>query len=271
MSEEWLKKLAELSNDKQLMQRAKQMQKQSAGRSGGSSRPGGRSLFGAAFGFWFRFLFLFGLAEAATLFAFAGINGENDASWGDQLRYALWYVLKQQALPDDSYRIVEQVTGLAPSILGDFYDSMRPALDAYRDQLVFALPVGLALALTFYFLPSINAARRQNPIRMLVYLLNLAAAPLYLKFTGAPVLWLGALILSFAGRGGLRLPKPAPRPTTVPTSQPSRPAKGRPVRVEAARAEAAAGGPAHAARAVVALKREPTVTRRGGGSWVRPR
>jgi len=174
-------------------------------------------------------------------------------------------------LPNDSYRVLEQVTGLAPSILGDFYDWMRPALDAYRDQLVFALPVGLALALTLYFLPSINAARRQNPIRTLVYLLNLAAAPLYLKFTGAPVLWVGALILSFAGRGGLRLPKPAPHPASVPPNQPSRPAKSRPVRVEAARAEAAAGGPDHAGRAVVALKREPTVIRRGGGSWVRPR
>src|SRR5215831_7860127 len=270
MSEEWLKKLAELSNDKQLMQRARQMQKQSASRSS-SSRPGGRSLFGAAFGFWFRFLFLFALAEAVVLFAFAGINGENDASWGDQLRYALWYVLKQQALPNDSYRVLEQVAGLAPSTLTDFYDWMRPSLDAYRDQLIFAVPVGLALALTLYFLPAINAARRKNPIRIFVYLLNLAAAPLYLKFAGAPVLWLGALILSFAGRGGLRLPKPAPHPATVPTSQPSRPAKGRPVRVEAARAEAAAGGPDHAGRAVVALKREPTVIRRGGGSWVRPR
>src|SRR5215831_13647928 len=170
MSEEWLKKLAELSNDKQLMQRARQMQKQSAGRSGGSSRPGGRSLFGAAFGFWFRFLFLFALAEAVLLFTFAGINGESDASWGDQLRYALWYVLKQQALPDESYRILEQVTGLAPSRLTDFYDWMRPALDAYRDQLVFAVPIGLALALTLYFLPSINAARRQTPIRTIIYL-----------------------------------------------------------------------------------------------------
>jgi hypothetical protein len=270
MSEEWLKKLAELSNDKQLMQRAQQMKKQSAGHSASRST-GGRSLFGAAFGFWFRFLFLFGLAEAVLLFTFAGINGESDASWGDQLRYALWYVLKQQALPDDWYRILEQVTGVAPSTLTGFYDWMRPALDAYRDQLVFAAPVGLALALTLYFLPWINAARRQNPIRIFVYLLNLAAAPLYLKFAGAPVLWLGALLLSFAGRGGLRLPKPAPRPAKGSPNQPARPAANPPVRVETARAVAGAGGPDHSGRATVNLKREPTVIRRGGGSWVRPR
>jgi hypothetical protein len=268
MSEEWLKKLAELSNDKQLMQRAQQMKKQSAGHSAG--RSSGRSLFGAAFGFWFRFLFLFGLAEAVLLFTFAG-SGDSDASWGDLLRYALWYVLKQQALQGDIYQVLQQVTGLAPSVLADFYDWMRPALDAYRDVLVFAGPAGLALALTLYFLPWINASRRQNPIRILVCLLNLAAAPLYLKFAGAPVLWLGALLLSFAGRGGLRLPKPAPRPVKGSPNQPARPAPNPPVRVETARAVAGAGGPDHSGRATVNLKREPTVIRRGGGSWVRPR
>src|SRR5437867_6685742 len=108
MSEEWLKKLAELSNNKQLMQRAQQKKKQSGGHSTSRSA-GGRSLFGAAFGFWFRFLFLFGLAEAVLLFVFAGINGESDASWGDQLRYAVWYVLKQQALPADVYQTAQQV------------------------------------------------------------------------------------------------------------------------------------------------------------------
>src|SRR5262245_18447829 len=144
MSEERLKKHAELSNDRQLMQRTRQMQKQSAARGGGGgSRPGGRNPFGAAVGLGFRLLFLFALREAVLLFAIAGINGENDASWGDQLRYALWYVLKQQALPNDSYRVLEQVAGLAPSTLTDFYDWMRPSLDAYRDQLIFAVPVGL--------------------------------------------------------------------------------------------------------------------------------
>jgi len=263
MSEEWLKKLAELSNDKNLVKRAQQMQKRSAGRSsGGDSR---RSLFSAAFGFWFRFLFLFGLAEAVLIFVFAGTSGETDASWGDDLRYGLWYILKEAKLPSEFYDGLQQLTGLTTARLAAAYDSMQPYLDQYRQVLVFAAPAALALALTLYFLPSINATRRRNPIRIIIFLANLAAGPLYAVFTGAPVVWFGAFILSFAGRGGLRLPKPPVRaPAKAPPPQSAHPTTGRTV-------VGASGGADHSARAVLALKREPTVVRRGGGSWVRPR
>ena len=265
MSEEWLKKLAELSNDKQLMKRAQQMQRQSASR-GSGGRQG--SLFGAAFGTWFRFLIFFGLIEAVVLFAFSENGGSANVSLGDHLRYALYYVLSAQALPADLYNGLQQLTGLTSDNLGAAYDWMQPTLDSSADVLVFVIPAALALILTVYFLPWINAARRRSPIRLIVYLLNLAAAPLLLKFTGAPVLWLGAFVLSFAGRGGLQLPQAKlkrPPPSAAPTPQKARAAAA------PAKVPAAATGASHSAREAVSLKREPTVIRRGGGSWVRPR
>jgi hypothetical protein len=260
MSEEWLKKLAELSNDKELLKRAQQMQKRSAaGRAGGSRR----GLFAASLGFWFRILLLIGVVQAVAMFVVADTEGIGDESWGYIFYYTIWYGLTQPVLPPEIYQLLSSQIGVTAGDLAKLFDLIDPTLRSYQDILVFAAPAALALAVTLYFLPSINAARRRSPIRLIVYLMNLAAGPLFVSFSAAPLLWLGALVLSLAGRGGLRMALPTGVRAKTPAPQPARAA---PPPARAATATAAAERPTAGPR------REPAVARRGGGgSWIRPR
>jgi hypothetical protein len=281
MSQEWLKQLAELSNDKDLRKRAKQMQKaqstsvrQTTGRQ--------RSLVGAVFGFFFRWLFLFALVEAVAMFVVADSQGLSNESWGYIFHYVVWYALTQPIFPDQLYVGLQDWFGLTPAVLSHVYDQVNPFIQDNQDALVYYVPAGAALALTLFFLPATNAKRRRSPIRFLVFLANLAVIFLYKQLGQAVVaLWLGAFLFSFAGAGGLRAPRQS-RPQVAtpqsqsrqasqsqarPASQPQRAARPDPV-VMAARPSVVE----RSSRAATALnKREPAVVRHGTGSWVRGR
>jgi hypothetical protein len=281
MSQEWLKQLAELSNDKDLRKRAKQMQKaqstsvrQTTGRQ--------RSLVGAVFGFFFRWLFLFALVEAVAMFVVADSQGLSNESWGYIFHYVVWYALTQPSFPDELYVGLQDWFGLTPAVLSHVYDQVNPFIQDNQDALVYYVPAGAALALTLFFLPATNAKRRRSPIRFLVFLANLAVIFLYKQLGQAVVaLWLGAFLFSFAGAGGLRAPRQS-RPQVAtpqsqsrqasqsqarPASQPQRAARPDPV-VMAARPSVVE----RSSRAATALnKREPAVVRHGTGSWVRGR
>jgi len=281
MSQEWLKQLAELSNDKDLRKRAKQMQKaqstsvrQTTGRQ--------RSLVGAVFGFFFRWLFLFALVEAVAMFVVADSQGLSNESWGYIFHYVVWYALTQPIFPDELYVGLQDWFGLTPAVLSRVYDQVNPFIQDNQDALVYYVPAGAALALTLFFLPATNAKRRRSPIRFLVFLANLAVIFLYKQLGQAVVaLWLGAFLFSFAGAGGLRAPRQS-RPQVAtpqsqsrqasqsqarPASQPQRAARPDPV-VMAARPSVVE----RSSRAATALnKREPAVVRHGTGSWVRGR
>ena len=115
-----------------------------------------------------------------------------------------------------------------------------------------------------------------------VFLANLAVIFLYKQLGQAVIaLWLGAFLFSFAGAGGLRVPRQSrpqgatPQPQqrqasqaqSRPASQPQRAARPDPV-VMAARPSVVE----RSSRAATALnKREPAVVRHGTGSWVRGR
>jgi hypothetical protein len=281
MSQEWLKQLAELSNDKDLRKRAQQMQKaqrssvrQTAGRQ--------RSLVGAVFGFFFRWLFLFALVEAVAMFVVADSQGLSNESWGYIFHYVVWYALTQPIFPDELYVGLQDWFGLTPAVLSHVYDQVNPFIQDNQDALVYYVPAGAALALTLFFLPATNAKRRRSPIRFLVFLANLAVIFLYKQLGQAVIaLWLGALLFSFAGGGGLRVPRQSrpqvatPQPQSRqasqsqarPASQPQRAARPDPV-VMAARPSVVE----RSSRAATALnKREPAVVRHGTGSWVRGR
>jgi len=269
MSQEWLKKLAELSNDKDLAKRAEQLQRKAAQRA--PARPGAsaavprRSLFGAAFGHFFRFLFLIGLAQAAAMFVVAAAEGLEGESWGMIFHYVVWYVLTQPVFPPGFYDLLRDWTGLTPGDLGAFYGLINEAIEIRQDALVFAVPVGAALALTLFFLPSINAGRRRSPVRALIYLANLAIVVLLGTIgPGAIIVWLAALVFSFAGGGMAR----ASRPAAPAPAQPARPARPVPSSPRAA----PAGGAVQRARPAVVERREPTVARRSDApSWIRAR
>jgi hypothetical protein len=273
MSQEWLKQLAELSNDKELRKRAQNLEK--AQRT--TVRPAGgrqRGLVGAAFGHFFRWLFLFGLAEAAIMFVVADNQGLTNESWGYIFHYVVWYALTQPAFPAEAYAALQDWFGLTPAALSAFYDQVNPILQAQQDALVFYVPAGAALALTLFFLPVINAGRRRSPIRLLILIANLAVIGLYKQLNEAVIaLWLGALLFSFIG-GGQRAPRqPKPKPQ-VATQQQQRSAS----QPQKAARPAPAALPARvsvverSSRAATALnKREPAIVRHGTGSWVRGR
>jgi hypothetical protein len=260
MSQEWLKKLAELSNDKELAKRAQQLEQKAERRqaSGGGPR---RSLFGAAFGYFIRFLFVIGLAQAAAMFVVANLEGLGNEPWGLIFHHTVWYPLTQPIFPAAFYDLLRDWFGVAPADLEAFYLVIRETIEQHQDLLVYAAPVGAALALTLFFLPAINAGRRRSPIRFLVFVANVAALVLAGQLgPGSIVVWLAALVFSFAG-GGARIRK-APRPQTV--SEPERSARAQPAPATAAMERTG--------RAVTAIRREPTVVRRTvGGSWVRAR
>ncbi len=273
MSQEWLKQLAELSNDKDLRQRAQKVQK--AQRSTVRQADGRqRSLVGAAFGFFFRWLFLLALAEAVAMFVVADSQGIANESWGYIFHYVVWYALTQAILPAEFYAGLQDWFGLTPAALSAVYDQVNPIIQDKQDALVYYVPAAAALALTLFFLPVINAGRRRSPIRFLVFLANLAVIVLFKQLGQAVIaLWLGAFLFSFAGGGGLRAPR-QPKPQ-VATQRPQSRAASQPQR--AARPESAAllSRPSvvdRSSRTATPLnKREPAVVRHGTGSWVRGR
>ncbi|MGE0119505.1 MAG: hypothetical protein AB7S71_08815 [Dongiaceae bacterium] len=271
MSQEWLKKLAELSNDKDLVKRAERLQRKAAQRARARQQPSAaaprRSLLGAAFGHFFRFLFLIGLAQAAAMFVVAVAEGLEGEPWGMIFHYLVWDVLTQPIFPPAFYDLLRDGIGLTPADLGAVYVWINETIEIHQDVLVYAVPVAAALALTLFFLPSINAGRRRSPIRVLVYLANLAIL-VFLRAIGpgAVVVWLAAFVFSFAGGGTGRVSRPAPSPAPAQPERVARP-------VPASRPAASAGGTVErAARPAVVARREPTVTRRGDApSWIRAR
>jgi hypothetical protein len=286
MSQEWLKQLAELSNDKDLRKRAQQMQKAQRA----AARPGGgpqRSLLGAAFGSFFRWLFLFGLAEAAAMFVTAQSQGLANESWGYIFHYVVWYALTQPIFPAEIYAGLQDWFGLLPADLSAFYDKINPIVQDQQDKLVYYVPAAAALAVTLFFLPAINAARRRSPIRVLVWLANWAVIVLFPSFgEGVMALWLGAFLFSLVGGGGQRAPRqPQPQPQQQAAPQQPRPASQqrpasqprpsnqpqRPVRAQAA-TPARESAVQRAVNSVVSVRHERTVSRRDDGrSWIRGR
>ncbi len=277
MSQEWLKQLAELSNDKDLRKRAQQMQK--ARRP--PARPGGgpqRSLLGAVFGSFFRWLFLFALAEAAVMFVVSESEGLSNESWGYIFHYVVWYALTRPIFPPEAYAALQEWFGLLPADLSAFYDEINPAIQQQQDVLVYYVPAAAALAVALFFLPATNARRRRSPIRVLVLLANLAVIVFYPSLRdGVMALWLGSFVFSFVGGGIRRAPQqpqaqaapqpPRPASQPRPSSQPRRPARAQ-----------TAGTPVHesavqrAVNSVVSVRRERTVNRRDDGrSWIRGR
>ncbi len=270
MSQEWLKQLAELSNDKELRKRAQKPEK--AQRQSAVRQAGNRSLLGAAFGHFFRWLLLFALAEAAAMFIVADSEGLTGESWGYIFHYVVWYALTQPILPAEAYGALQDWFSLTPADLSAFYDRINPFIQEQQDALVFYVPVAAALALTLFFLPAINAGRRRNPIRFLVWLANWAVVFLSRPWGGGIiVLWLAAFAFSFLGGGVRRAPR-QPQPQVAsqqpqPASQPQKAARPVPAAMPAP-----VSAVQRSARPAVALnKREPTVIRRGGGSWIRAR
>src|SRR5262249_7903126 len=146
-----------------------------------------------------------------------------------------------------------------------------------QDALVFYLPVVASLAVTLFFLPFINAARRRSPIRFFIWLANWAVLPLIMPWgPGVIVLWLAAFVFSFLGgiQRASRQPQPPSQPQPQRQETPSQPRPAAPAQKKAGRpatsvATAAAHAVQRAARPALALnKREPTIIRRGNGrSW----
>jgi len=276
MSQEWLKQLAELSNDKDLRKRAQKLEK--AQRQSAVRQAGNRSLLGAAFGHFFRWLFLFALAEAAAMFIVADSESLTGESWGYIFHYVVWYALTQPILPAEAYAALQDWFGLTPADLSAFYDRINPFIQEQQDALVFYVPVAAALVLTLFFLPAINAGRRRSPMRFLVWLANWAVVFLSKPWGGGVVvLWLAAFVFSFVGGGGRRAPRqsqPQPQPQAAnqqprPAGQPQKQRAGRPAPAAMPARESAVQRAVHS---VVAFRREPTVSRRDdGGSWIRAR
>lgn len=270
MSQEWLKKLAELSNDKQLAKRAQELQQRAKAerRRDQPSASARRSLFGAAFGYLFRFLFLIALVQAAAMFVVAEMDGLSNESWGLIFHHTVWYPLKQPIFPAEVYDLLRDWIGLTQGDLGAFYAYVNEDIEKHQDLLVYAVPAGAALALTLFFLPAINAGRRRSPIRVFVYLANLAAIALAGELgEGVIVVWLAAFVFSFVGGGSVRARKAPPPARTV--SEPERPVRPHPA---VAAVPVAASVVARSGRPAAVSRREPPVSRRnGGGSWIRAR
>lgn len=271
MSQEWLKKLAELSNDKELAKRAQQLQQKAERRQSSGPGPGGgprRSLFGVVFGYFFRFLFLIALAQAAAMFLVAELEGLTNESWGLIFHHVVWYPLTQPIFPTEAYDLVRDWIGLTFSDLNAFYASINEDIEKHQDLLVYAAPAGAALALTLFFLPAINAGRRHSPLRVFVFLANLAVIVLAGEFgEGVIAIWLAAFVFSFVGGGGTRVRKATP--PARPVSEPDRPARPQSA---AAAVPVAAAAVQRSGPAAAVSRREPPVSRRSGGSsWIRAR
>jgi hypothetical protein len=232
MSSEWLQKLAELSNDKGLVARARRAQQAATARS--TRQEPRRGLVGAVVTFFLRLVVILAAFEAAVMLVVANSAGITQEPLGYIFHYAVWSGL---------------VEGLGE--IGLYEATVKPAIEQLGDMAPFLAPLAGALAGTIYFLPSINAARLRNPIRILVYIVNLA-------FGWSLFGWFIALVISLITGFG--------RGTATTAAAPGRPSTATPGR----RAPAATSPARPAARA---LSRQPTVVRSGGraASWIRPR
>jgi len=273
MSQEWLKQLAELSNEKDKRKRV-QLLKPSQRAASRPAAAGGRSLFGAAFGHFFRWLFLFAVAEAAAMFVVADNEGLTNEPWGVIFHYIVWYPLTQPIFPAPVYELLQNSFGVTASDLSALYDRINPIIQEQQDALVFLVPAAAALALTLFFLPVINAGRRRSPIRFLVLLANLAVIFLVGPWRESVIgLWFAAFVFSFVGGGVQRAPR-QPQPQRQTASQQPRQA-GQPQKAARPAPDpmpARVSVVQRAARTATPLnKREPAVVRHGGGSWVRGR
>lgn len=283
MSQEWLKKLAELSNDKDLLKRAQQMQARAAQAPKPRPAAGGsrRGLFGAAFGSFFRYLLLFAAIQAAAMIVVAGIDGLENEPWGLIYHHVLWYPLTQPIFPDAVYDALREWFGVRPDDLLAVYERISGVIQQHQDALVFLTPIAAALALTLFFLPSINAGRRRSPIRLVIFLANLAVFVLIGEMRlGVIVIWLAAFVFSFVGGGGAftapRAQAPAGTPRQAEAKQAARStaaARTAPAVRAAAAAQPAAGMQQRATRESRSSSRDAVVARQigTGGSWIRAR
>ena len=283
MSQEWLKKLAELSNDKDLVKRAQQMQARVASAPKPRPAAGGprRGLFGAAFGSFFRYLLLFAALQAAAMIVVAGLEGLEDEPWGLIYHHAVWYPLTQPILPEPVYGVLREWIGVTPDDLLALYERINGFVQEWQDALVFLTPVAAALALTLFFLPSINARRRRSPIRLVIFLANLAVLVLIAEMRlGVIVIWLAAFVFSFVGGGrAFTVPKaqaPAgtPRPSDAKPSVRSATApRTAPATRAAGAGQSATGMQQRATRESRSSSRDAVVARQigTGGSWIRAR
>ena len=101
-------------------------------------------------------------------------DGLGNESWGLIFHHTVWYPLTQPIFPPEIYDLLRDWIGITPADLNTFYRDVNEAIEEHQDLLVYAVPVGAALALTLFFLPAINAGRRRSPIRFFVYLANFA-------------------------------------------------------------------------------------------------
>lgn len=283
MSQEWLKKLAELSNDKDLAKRAQQMQARAA--PAPKPRPAAdgprRGLFGAAFGSFFRYLLLFAAIQAAAMIVVAGLEGIEDEPWGLIYHHMVWYPLTQPILPDPVMDALREWFGVTPEDLLALYERINGFVQEQQDALVFLTPVAAALALTLFFLPSINARRRRSPIRLIIFLANLAVLVLIPEMgLGVVVVWLAAFVFSFVG--GVRVfkvPRPQPEAAAMRASAAKPAARSAPAaRTASATRATAVAQPAgamqqRATRESRSSSRDAVVARQigTGGSWIRAR
>lgn len=211
----------------QLSQRVEDLRRQPTAVA--AARPG---LIGAIFGFFFRLLILLGFAEGAIIWLTGVTQDLHGQPWG----YVLHHAIRLEF-------------GAAP-----FDPAWDEFLSANEDALPVLLPSILAAALTFYFLPSIIAARSKNVARLVVYPLNLLAG-----WSG--IGWLVALVFSFVGGRVSAQAKPRSGGRTAPAGRSMLPTSG--------------STPAKAARPAAVkttTRREPAIARRDSSqSWVRPR
>jgi Superinfection immunity protein len=210
-----------------LNQRAEELQRRQPGNAAAR-----RSLVAAMFGFFFRLAILLVIMEAAIVWWTADRQDLQGQPLGYILHYAIWSAIGQAS----------------------FYPALDEFLQSSQSALPFLLPAALSAALTFYFLPSINAARRKTGPRFAVYIIN--------TLTGwSGIGWIIALIASFAGGRG--------QPQMAPASG-NRP--GRPRRSILPSTGPASFKPTRSAVVRTMARSEPAIMRRGSSqSWVRPR
>jgi hypothetical protein len=191
-----------------------------------------RGLVAALFGFLFRLLLLLIVVEIVVYWLIADSHALQGAPWGQVLHYGIWLA-------------VGQFSG---------FEALDQVLWRLHGELPFVLPPALALAATLYFLPSINAARRQTPARFAVYPINLL-----LGWSG--VGWLLALFISAASG---RMPLAVRGPSRA------RPAQVRRSVLPSTRSSAVTVARRPTSR--VGERRDPAVMRREPSrSWIRPR
>ncbi|MGH6931331.1 MAG: superinfection immunity protein [Dongiaceae bacterium] len=191
-----------------------------------------QSLAAAAFGFLIWALIMLSIAEFVAYQIIADNQHLQGQPWGYVLHYGIWMAF-----------------GGAP-----FYPALDELLSTNQKILPVALPVIAAAALTAYFLPSINAARRKSLRRFAVYFVNLLTG-----WTGFG--WLVALVILRGNDQASPRTAPARPPRRTRTGRSILPASG-PIATRSTRREGIKTVDRH----------EPAVAHRDSSrSWVRPR